>query len=107
MGRWTCDFTRLFAVAVDAGYLHTSYNPVESSSTATVLAGPRFFFPVGATPRLNPLRDFSGAWQPSAGRTATATRHRLPARFRALLRWMAGSTFAPRGTSGCVRRGDI
>jgi hypothetical protein len=53
-------FDHFFAVAVDGGYLHKSYNPEESSSTNTLLAGPRFFFPLQRDSAIEPFADFLG-----------------------------------------------
>lgn len=64
-------FTRIFAATVDAGILHAGYNPAEHSSTATILAGPRFFFPIGSKARFTPFADILGgvttfSWNPSS-----------------------------------------
>jgi hypothetical protein len=50
--------SRWVAASAEAHWMHVTYNPVESSNSVTVFAGPRFFF--GAHRTIIPFADLLG-----------------------------------------------
>jgi hypothetical protein len=53
-------FSRWFAVAAEAHWMRVTYDAQDKSSSVTVFAGPRFFFPLGSHRAIIPFADVLG-----------------------------------------------